>query len=97
MLKFFKFLGMAIKDVLEEILSILIISAPLLVGLISALILKHLGCPGCGACVGLLIIIIGYWLYYVVPHCIAAMKYCEETNTDSLKQAWRETTPYIWP
>lgn len=92
MINFFKFMWMAAKPVLSIIGQVILFGLPATVGFTLAFILKHRIEPAGGAVIGFLVIAIGYWLYYTIPRCIKAVKYLKETGSDSLKEAWSQTS-----
>lgn len=91
MINFFKFLWLSAKEVLSILGHVIIFSIPAIIGLTLAIFLKHRIEPAGAAVISFLVIAIGYWLYYTIPHCVNAVKYLKETGTDSLKEAWEKT------
>lgn len=97
MKNFFRFLFMGICDALKFIGLVIGLTLPFIFGITISLLLKHISKPDVAVFFGTSTVLIGYWLYSVVPHCIDAAKYFKKTGTDSLKEAWNETYPKTWP
>jgi len=91
MVNFFKFLWIGAKETLSIVGQVILFGLPAIIGITLALYLKHRIEPSGAAVISMLVMTVGYWLYYTIPHCIRAVKYLNETNTDSFKEAWTKT------
>jgi len=88
---FFKFFWMGISNLIHVVTCILGFLLPIALSILAYIIIKKLIGFWLSILFSIIICIFAYWIYGIVLHCIEAVKYCKENNTDSLETAWIKT------
>lgn len=92
---FFQFFWRGIKNLLCVIFWIACAISPICLSVICSKFLSTFLSEALTVILAIAICVIGYYILYLIIHCVSAVKYCKKTNTDSLNTAW-ETTSWFY-